>query len=195
MSTLAELLSSRARAAVFHFLFGLHRAELHVRALARQSGLNEATLRQELRKLKALDLVKARRDGNRTYYRANQDHPLYLEIHGLVLKTSGLVDVLKNALEGAEIQTAFVFGSVAKGDEQARSDIDLMVIGDISFRELTALLSGVSEQVDREVNPHVMTAGEYARRIREGDHFVTRVLSGPKLFVVGTEDELGAVGR
>ena len=195
MSVLAELLSSRARAGVFHLLFGLRHGELHVRGLARQAGLHEATVRQELRKLKALDLVEERRDGNRAYFSANRDHPLYLEIHGLVLKTSGLVDVLRDALTSADVQIAFVFGSVARGDEQARSDIDLMVIGDIGLRELTARLSGITEQVGRDVNPHVMTVGEYSRRYRAGDHFVTRVLSGPKLFVVGSEDDSGAVGR
>ena len=194
MSVLAQLLSSRARAGVFRLLFALRHAELHVRALARQSGLHEATVRQELRKLKALDLVKERRDGNRAYFSANEAHPLYIEIHRLVLKTSGLVDVLRDALKAADVHAAFVFGSVAQGNEQARSDIDLMVVGDIGLRKLTSLLSGIPEQVGRDVNPHVMTDHEYARRLQAGDHFVTRVLSGPKLFVVGTEHELGAVG-
>ena len=195
MSLLADLLSSRARAGVFHLLFGLRYAELHVRALARQSGLHEATVRQELRKLKALDLVNERRDGNRAYFSANQAHPLYVEIRRLVLKTSGLVDVLRDALKSADVQTAFVFGSVAQGNEQARSDIDLMVVGDVGLRKLTSLLSGIPEQVGRDVSPHVMTGREYARRLRAGDHFVTRVLSGPKLFVVGTEHDFGAMGE
>ncbi len=94
MNILAELVSSRVRAEVLRLLFGVAPAELHGRELARRSGLNEATLRQEMRKLTRLDLISARRAGNRVYYRANRDHPLYPELHGLVLKTSGLVEVI-----------------------------------------------------------------------------------------------------
>ena len=98
MNTLSELLSSRVKAEIFRLLFGLQDQELHVRALARQSGLNDATVRQELKRLIRFGLVELRRDGNRVYYRANQQHPLYLEIHNLVLKTTGLVAVLREAL-------------------------------------------------------------------------------------------------
>ncbi len=139
MSVLAQILSSRVRAELFRLLFGLSATELHVRELARRSGLHEATVRQELRKLDRLDLVTGRRDGNRVYYRANNDHPLYVEIHGLVIKTTGLVELLANALSGAEIAVAFVFGSVARFTETAGSDIDLMVIGRVGLRKLTSL--------------------------------------------------------
>lgn len=195
MNTLIQLLSSRARAGLFHLLFGLSRAEFHVRELARRSGLHEATVRQELRKLKALDLVKERRDSNRAYYRANYDHPLYSDIHGIVLKTSGLVDVLAEALKAGDIRVAFVFGSVAHGTENAGSDVDLMIIGKVGLRKLTALLSGVSDQVGRQINPHVMTEEEYGKRLKSKDHFVTHVLKGPKIYIVGTEHDFGAMGE
>jgi len=195
MSTLIQLLSSRVRAGIFQLLFGLSRSELHVRELARRSGLHEATVRQELRKLKGLDLVYERRDGNRAYYRANYDHPLYTDIHRIVLKTSGLADLLAGALKEGDIRVAFIFGSVAHGTENAGSDVDLMIIGKIGLRKLTALLSGVSDQVGRQINPHVMTEEEYGKRLKSQDHFVIHVLKGPKIYIVGSEDDFAAMGK
>ncbi len=195
MDLLTQLLSSRARAGLFRILFGFSQSELHVRELARQSGLNEATVRQELRKLKGLDLVNERRDGNRAYYRAKYDHPLYPEIHRVVLKTSGLADLLADALKGGEIRVAFIFGSVAKGTVNAESDIDLMVIGKIGLRKLTTLLSGITDDIGREINFHVLSEEEYGNRLKSKDHFVTHVLKGSKIYIVGTEDDVEAMGR
>src|SRR5689334_6329301 len=112
MNTLAELLSSRVKAETLRLLFGVIPQELHVREIERQSGLADATVRQELRRLSRLGIVESRPDGNRTYYRANTRHPLYPDLHNLVLKTSGLVEVLREALDSSEIQMAFVFGSI-----------------------------------------------------------------------------------
>lgn len=195
MGILEQILSSRVRAQTFRLLFGLNQSELHIREIARQSQLNESSVRQELRKLARLDLVKYRKSGNRTYHRANLKHPLYDEIHKLVLKTDGLFDVLSEALSGANVQTAFVFGSVAKGTASSESDIDLMVIGDLGLRELTSLISGVSEKIGREINPHVMTADEYKDRLRRDDHFAANVLSGPKIYISGDDDDFETMGR
>ena len=193
MDSLHKILSSKVRAEIFRHLFATRDSELHVRELARRSKLNEATLRQDLSKLKDLDLVARRRDGNRVYFRANQDHPVYADIHGLVLKTTGLVEVIRRALEPADVAVAFVFGSVAAGSEAAHSDVDLMVIGNLGLRTLSSHLSGISSQVGREINPHVMTAGEYRKRLKAKDHFVTHVLSGPKLFVRGNANDFEAM--
>jgi len=195
MNTLEQILSSRVRASVFHHLFGMAEAEAHVRELARRSGFSEASLRQEMRKLKRLGLVDNRRSGNRVYYRANRDHPLYLDIRQLVIKTTGLVDVMSAALARADIAVAFVFGSIAQAKEAGHSDVDLMVIGGIGLRKLTSLLSGVTEKIGREINPHVMTKDEYRDRVKAEDHFVKNVLTGPKLFIIGTEDEFEAMGK
>lgn len=195
MLPLSLLLSSKARAEVFRLLFGTGDRELHSREIARRAGLNDATVRQELRNLVQLGLVEGRRSGNRLYYRACEEHPLYPEIHNLVLKTSGLSSVLREALESAPIQAAFVFGSVAAGEEAARSDIDLMVIGSISLRELSKCLAGVAERLGREINSHVLEPGEFIRRRRARDHFVTSIMRGPKLFVIGNERDLRELGE
>ncbi len=155
----------------------------------------DATVRQELKRLARLGVVESRRDGNRTYYRANAQHPLYPEIHNLVIKTSGLVDELREALTHRGIQAVFVFGSLATGNEKAHSDVDLMVIGTISLRQLGKLLAGVCGKIGREINPHVLTAEEFARRKKTRDHFLTTVMRTQKLFVIGNENELEAEGQ
>ena len=194
MDNLQKILSSKVRAEIFRLLFATRDMELHIRELARRSKLNEATLRQELAKLKELDLVMDRRDGNRVYYKANHDHPIYSDIHGLVLKTTGLVEMLRKALESADIAVAFVFGSFAAGNEASHSDVDLMVIGNIGLRSLSSRLSEVSDQISREINPHVMTEAEYRKRRKAKDHFVMHVLNGPKIFVRGDVHDFEALG-
>ena len=195
MNRLAELLSSRARAEIFRLLLSGTGEELHVREIERRSGLNDSTLRQELRKLVRLDLVQSRRDSNRVYYRAKTESPLYPEIRNLVLKTSGLSDVLKSALTDKRIRMAFVFGSIARGEEKAGSDVDLMVIGQLGLRDLSRLLSGIEEKIGREVNPHVLREEEFRKRIRAKEHFVSSVMETPKIFIIGSERELEAMGR
>ncbi len=194
MNMLAELLSSQSRAEIFRLLFGPINGELHVRELGRQSGLADATVRQELKKLSRLGVVEARQDGNRTYYHANVAHPLYPDIRNLVWKTSGLTDVLGEALGKADIEVAFVFGSIASGTATATSDIDLMVIGTITLRQLGKRLSGLATKLGREINPHVLTSAEFARRKQARDHFLSTVLAAPKLFVMGGENELTRLG-
>jgi uncharacterized protein len=194
MNRLAELVSSRARAEIFRLLFGGTGEELHVREIERRSGLNDSTLRQELRNLVRLDLVHSRKDSNRVYYRAKTENPLYPEIRNLVLKTSGLSDVLKSALKDKRIRVAFVFGSIARGEEKAGSDVDLMVIGRLGLRDLSGLLSGIEEKIKREVNPHVLHEDEFRKRIRTKEHFVSSVMESPKIFVIGSQDELETMG-
>lgn len=197
MDNLERLLSSRVKAEVFRLLFGPDALELHGREIARRARLNDATVRQELQRLRSLQLVSLRRDGNRAYYRAEKAHPLYLDIRNLVLKTSGLVDVIRLALAKGKsaIRSAFVFGSLADGSEKSGSDVDLMVIGSISLRQLSALLTGLEMRLGREINPHVLTPAEFARRRKGKDHFLTTVLADKKMLVVGTADELEAMGR
>jgi len=195
MSTLSGILSSRVRAEIFRLLFGLNEKELHMREMERKAALSLGTIRQDLQKLVKLDLVKARRDGNRLYYRANTDHPLFPEIRNLVLKTAGLVEVIKSALDREGIEVAFIFGSLARSKERAESDVDLMVIGTIGLRSLSSRLAGVSEQIGREINPHALSIEEFRRRKQNGNHFLSNVLESPKLFIIGSENDLEAMGR
>ena len=194
MSVLHEILSSRVRSEIFRLLFGASDRQLHVREMERRTGLSVATVRQELQKLLRIQLVEAQKSGNRLYYRANKGHPLYPDIRNMVLKTAGMVDILRDALDKEAVKIAFVFGSVASNQEGATSDVDLMVIGNVGLRTLSSWLSGISEQIGREVNPHVINEIEFGQRKRSHDHFITHVLESKKLFIKGNEHDLEAMG-
>ncbi|MBI5394226.1 MAG: toxin-antitoxin system toxin subunit [Verrucomicrobia bacterium] len=195
MSDLADILSSKVKAEIFRLLFGVSDRELHLREIERQSGLTVGTVQQELQRLTKLGLIVGRKDGNRLCYSANRDHPLYPDIRNLVLKTSGLVEVLRHALRDKGIVVAFVFGSIASQADQPQSDVDLMVIGQTGLRKLSQMLSGVSGRIGREINPYAMTVAEFGKRKAARDHFLSNVLTSPKLFVTGTEHELETMGR
>lgn len=192
---LDRIILSKARSEIFRLLFGLRNGELHLRAIERGSGISAPSIRQELMRLMKLDLVKVRKESNRHYYRANIEHPLYGDIRNIVLKTSGLVDILTEAVSHKEVKVAFVFGSVAANHDNASSDIDLMIIGNVGLRKAVGWLSGVSEKVGREINPHVLSVDELGNRVTEGEHFLTSVLESPKLFVVGNQIELERLGK
>ena len=193
MDILERILSSKVRASLFTILFGVNEVEAHTRELARQSGFAEASIRQELASLTELDIIESRRDGNRRYFKANKRHPLFVDIRQVVMKTRGIVPLLKEALDIPSIQCAFIFGSTATGTLSAKSDVDLVVIGDINLRQLSSLLMKPSEIVAREINPHLLSPREYQDRMKKQDHFVTHVISGEKLFVKGTQHELNAM--
>ena len=190
---LEKIFLSKARGEILRLLFGVNRESMHVREIERQTCLSYTAVRQELKKLAVLDLVNARINGNRTYYSANEEHPLFNEFHHIVLKTDGLVDILRGVLNRKGIRSAFVYGSIAKGQDKARSDIDLFVIGTISSRKLSDLLYGIEDDLGRELNSIVRTVSELKESLAKGDPFVREVITQPKIFVIGNQDELDAL--
>lgn len=196
MSILSELLSSKTRAEILRLLFGPDKVELHMREMARQANCAIGTMQTELKKLGNLDLVVPRKDGNRTYYRANTAHPIFHDLRSLVLKTVGLVDVLRQALgNNTEIRIAFVFGSIARQEEMAGSDIDLLIVGSLGLRDVTRLLAGMPEQLGREINPHVMSEEDFLGRKVAGDHFINQVIASQKILIVGNHHDLETMVR
>ena len=195
MALLPEILSSRTRSEVFRILFGLANTELHLREIGRRSGLNIASLRNEMEKLTALDIVKKRIDGNRTYFSANRDHPLYPEIRNIVLKTVGMADLIRPALKERNVEIAFIYGSVAQGTESATSDLDLFVVGELSLREITSRLKDLQDVLFREINPFVITHKEMNTRLKNKDHFITSIMKENKIFIIGDKNELEKLGR
>ena len=195
MNRLAGLVGSKIRAEVFRLLFAGTEQELHIREIQRRTGFNDRAIRQELANLARMELVVPRRDGNRLYYSARRDNPLFPEIRSLALKTIGLADVLAVALQSDRVLVAFLFGSLAQAAEKASSDVDLMVIGGLGMRGVTALLSGVTEKIGREINPHVLTAADFRAKVRSGDHFISAVLRDPKVFLKGNERELTGLAQ
>lgn len=105
------------------------------------------------------------------------------------------MDVLKNSLQDERIKIAFVFGSIPKGEVKAGSDVDIMVIGEIGLRGLSSLLSGVSEKIGREANPYVLSRAKFRKRLKDKNHFLSSVLRSPRIFILGNEHDLTAMGR
>lgn len=191
MSVLTVLFP-QVRAQVLRLLFADASRELHLRDLTRQSGLGLGTVQGELEKLSSSDLVTSWRDGNRRYYRANFSHPLFPDLQQLVLKTSGLGDVLADALRGIKgVEVAFVFGSLASGPGKAASDVDLFVIGDVGLRTLAPALRKAADVIGREINPVSMAAAEFRKR-RGKYAFLLDVLGKEKILVKGDASELEA---
>jgi len=168
----------------------------YVSELARRMGVPSSSLQRELHALAEAGILKTSRQGRMVYYQANAESPLYPDLRGLLLKTAGLVDVLADALKPllGKLAIAFIYGSIATGTERSESDIDLMVIGSISPSELALPLRRAREWLGREINPKVYTPAEFKRKRAGKDHFLTQVLSAPKLFVLGDSHGLEKAG-
>ncbi len=181
----------KARQRLLGILLPQPNQEFYLRELIRRSGLGQGSVQQELASLTKAGIILRRKDGNRVYYRANVSAPIYSELKGLMLKTAGLADVLRNALkpEAGRIGFAFVYGSVARGDESAQSDIDLMVIGTVSFRRLSEIVGSAQEYLGREINPTIYSKSEFLAKLKDGHHFCRSIVREPKLFILGEEDE------
>lgn len=165
----------------------------HVRELARLTGTTPGTLHKELTRLATSGLLLREQQGNQVRYRANLDHPVFPELAGLFRKTTGAVSVLADALHtlSPEPQLALIFGSVARGEENARSDVDLLLVGDNAFGDTIRALYPAQEKLQREINPVIYTAAEFTRRFNAQEPFISNLLANPKLFVIGSEHDLG----
>lgn len=190
---LASQLLGSTRSAVLGALFLHPETALHVRELARVTGASPGSLHRELRALAELGLLERAEAGRQVYYRANRACPVFEELAGLLRKTSGLADVLREALApmADRVAAAFVYGSVAAGSEGPRSDVDVMVLGQAGFAAVVAALAPKQDALRREINPTVMTPAEFAKRRKAGDGFVTTLLREPKIWLIGGEHELG----
>ena len=186
---LLNILFPRGRAEILRMLFADPGIELHLRELVRRSGLTLGTLQAEVQKLLETGLLRDRPDGNRRYFRANADHPAFADLRQLVLKTSGLHDVLAQSLADlATVRVAVIFGSFAAGTAQPDSDVDLLVIGDIGLRKLAPHLRNAADQLGREINPIVMTPSAFARD-RKTSPLLIDVLAKPLIFIKGSARE------
>ena len=189
MNRLALLFYSDVRAEILRLLFGIQRQKMYRAEIIALTNFAKRSVEEELQKLVDLELLITSKESHRRFYSANTAHPLYPELRNIVLKTVGLRDVLVDALSSAKIRFAFVFGSIAALSERADSDLDLMIIGPVTHRDLASPLRALTDQVGREINPHFFTLEELTRRLASRDHFLGDVLAKPKLFIIGDEHE------
>jgi len=191
--SLADALFTKTQQRVMRVLFGQPERSVYASELIRDAGTGSGAAQRELARLEGSGLILARRIGNQKHYQANPASPLYSELRSIVLKTVGLAEPLRAALKpfSAEIRAAFVYGSVAKATDQSGSDIDVMVISDtLTYGEVFGGVERLARTLGRKVNPTVYTAAEFSKRARTENAFVTRVLEQPKLWVIGSEDDL-----
>lgn len=193
-ASLADALFTGTQQRVLAWLFGQPERSFYATELIGLVGAGSGAVQRELARLAQSGLVTVRTVGNQKHYQANPEAPIYAELCGIVQKTVGLAWPLRDALAplAARIRAAFVYGSIAKREDTASSDIDLMLVSeDLAYSHLYAHLEAVSSRLGRTVNPTIYTPQELARRVKGKDAFVTRVLAQPKLWLIGGEDDLG----
>ncbi len=190
---LGNALFTRTQQRVLAILFGAPHRSFYLNEIVRLSRAGNGAVHRELGKLLACGLVTAGLVGNQKHYQANASAPIFEELRGIVLKTFGLVDVLRARLESlaSQIDVAFVYGSVAKGMDRAGSDIDIMMVSEtVSYPDALVALDVMANPLGREVNPRIYRRVEFERRASEESGFLSRVLEGPKLFLIGSEGDI-----
>ncbi|NQT37553.1 MAG: nucleotidyltransferase domain-containing protein [Planctomycetes bacterium] len=189
---LGTALFSRNRRAIFGLLFGHADEAFYLRQIVRATGGGVGAIQRELRQLTAAGILRRDVRGKQVYFQADPDCPIFGELKSLVAKTTGMAGVLRAALAplADRVGVAWVYGSVARGEETRSSDLDVLVVGDVSFPEIVAALTPAQQELRREVNPTLFPAGEFRSKIAAGQPFLTRVLQQPKVFLIGDEHDL-----
>jgi predicted nucleotidyltransferase len=193
--SLSDALFSKVQGRVLGVLFGNPDRSFYANELYRLTGSGTGAGVRELTKLSNSGLVTVNKIGNQKHYQANRDTPIFEEVRGIVLKTFGMADVLRQGLMpmADKISIAFIYGSIAKGSDTAKSDIDVMVIGDnIAYPDVYSSLMQAEQQLGRKVSPAIYSKGDVVRKLEEGNSFLTRIMTQPKIFLIGSEHDLPA---
>ena len=193
---LADLLFGRTRSAILALLYGHADQSFYTRQIAREVDASVGAVQRELENLSKVGLIVRSSVGSQVFYQANREAPIFREMQALVNKTIGIFSVLRSALHplAKRILVAFVYGSMAREEETAQSDVDLLVVGKATLDEILSRLSAVEKNIGRPINPTVYSVAEFKSKFARGNHFVTAVLKGQKVFLLGDEDELRKAG-
>jgi len=191
-TSIGDALFTKTQQRVLGLLFAVAGRSFYTNEIVRRVGMGRGTVRRELERMVSAGLLEMTREGNQLHYRANKACPVYPELVGIVKKTFGIADVVREALSpfADQIDWAFVFGSVASGTETASSDIDLMIIGTPGFSEVVSVMYPLQEDLGRELNPKIFTREEWMQRRESTDAFIKEVLNKPRMDVMGQGDEL-----
>ena len=189
-SSVGDALFTKTQQRVLGLLYGRPEQSFYLNEIVRLAGVGKGAVNRELDSLSAAGLVTITRQGNQNHYQANAANPIFNELKTIIQKTFGVVDILKAVLMPLlpRIDKAFIYGSIAKGEEHAESDIDVMIVGDdISYSEVIELFASSEQQLGRQINPTLYSRAEFAERKGSRKSFITRVLAQPKLWLVGDE--------
>lgn len=194
---LSQVLFSHGRRSILALLYGHADEQFYLREIARRAGTGIGATQRELGQLTEAGLLHRVRRGIQVYYQANRKNPIFSELKSILAKTSGMRDILHEALISVKdrIKLAFVYGSIARGEEKASSDVDLMVVGDISFSDVVSALAKIETKLGREVNPTVYGQREFREKLAAKNHFLSVVAREKKLFVIGDEREFRRLGQ
>lgn len=194
--SLSNVLFSRSRRSILALLYGHADEQFYLREITRRAGTGIGATQRELHQLTEAGLIQAIRRGHQTYYQANRRSPIFAELKSILAKTSGIRDILIEVLAplADRIKLAFVYGSIARGEETSSSDVDLMVVGEVSFADVASALSEGEARVSREVNPTVYGPREFREKLAARNHFLSTVAKDKKLFVIGDEREFRQLG-
>ena len=190
---LSGALFGKTRQRVLAMLYGQPERTFHSNEVVRLAASGVGAVQRELASLESAGLVVATHVGNQKHFRANRAAPIFEELRAIVIKTFGIGDVLRKALApvAERVRVAFIYGSVAKGSDTATSDIDLMIVGEnLSYPDLFTAIAEVEGQVGRKISPMVYTPDELRQRISSDNAFLERVISQPKIFLIGSDDDL-----
>ncbi len=194
---LGRALFSETRRSVLAILYRDPNQSFYVRQIIRMIGSGHGSVQRELKQLSEAGILTRSHKGRDVYYQANLNCPIYEELRGLILKTSGLADILRAALSPLDnrIEAAFIYGSFTVGRDTTSSDVDLMVIGDVPFGEVVQALQPAQETLGREINPTVYPPNEFVEKVSDKHNFLNQVLSGKKIFLIGDNNELTQLAR
>lgn len=190
---MSDALFSKVQQHVLGLLYGQPDSDFHTNEIIRLTQSGTGAVQRELTKLTAAGLLTVKQVGNQKRYQANRGTPLFYELRSITLKTFGLADVIREALNPLiqQIHLAFIYGSIAKQTDTASSDIDLMLISDnLTYAEIFQLLESTETKLGRKINPTFYSPSEWARKYKEHNNFITQIRKQPKIFLIGTEDEL-----
>jgi predicted nucleotidyltransferase len=192
---LSSALFGKTRRAILALLFSRPDESFYLRQIVRLVAAGQGGVQREIQRLAGAGIITRVVRGRTAFYQANRNCPVFGELHGLVIKTAGVAEVIARALLPLtdRIDVAFIYGSAAKTRLRAESDIDLFVIGSVTFGDLVEAMSSAQEQLAREVNPSVLGPQEFRRRMHRHDHFVVAVAKEEKVFVIGGQHELDRV--
>ena len=189
---IAEALFSKTRRAVLALLFGQPEKSFYTREIVAAAGAGASQVQKELDQLTRAGLLIRERRANQVYFHVNAEAPVFAELVGLVAKTFGIADVVRARLAPLRdlIDAAFIYGSVARGEHHASSDIDVFLVGDILLSQLALPLSEAEKSLGRQVSATIFDRKEFVSRLNKRDHFVSKVLTGPKIFLIGDDARL-----
>jgi predicted nucleotidyltransferase len=188
---ISRLFKSKTRKAIFGLYFTNPEAEYYLRELERVLNIPVSMIHKELLRLEKEGIFAAHKKGNLVYYHINKAYPLFAEFKSIVFKTIGIQGLLKEAAGKIKgVEAAFIYGSFARNSENATSDIDLLVIGNINEDELVREINCIEKSIKREINYTLYTMAEFKKKKRLKDSFISDLLESPKVFLIGDKDDL-----